>query len=139
MNRIVQGVTGNIGIYAVYDILSLSQWHRGLVCLMGDAAHAVGPHMGQGASLALEDAFVLAKCLRDISDPATAFATFEGLRRERVERVLKQSRQTGQQKAPTGWPSRKMRDLILLLFLRMGAQATEWMYRYQFDWEAKIG
>lgn len=138
VTRILQAVAGNIGAYAVYDILSLPRWQRGAVCLIGDAAHAVGPHVGQGASLALEDAFVLAKCLRDLPDPATAFARFAGLRRERVERVLKASRQTGQQKAPTRWLGRKIRDLILPLFLRKGAQATEWMYAYPFDWEERI-
>jgi 2-polyprenyl-6-methoxyphenol hydroxylase-like FAD-dependent oxidoreductase len=88
--------------------------------------------------LALEDAFVLAKCLRDRPDAPAAFATFERLRRARVERMLKASRQTGQQKAPTRWLGRKIRDLILPLFLRKGAQATEWMYNYPFDWEERI-
>ena len=97
----------------MYDIASLPRWHRGPVCLIGDAAHAVGPHVGQGASLALEDAFVLAQCLRYLPDPTSAFATFEGLRRERVERIFKQSRRTGEQKAPTGWVGRKIRDPIL--------------------------
>ena len=138
VNRIVQSVTGNIGAYAVYDIVSLPQWHCGSVCLMGDAAHAVGPHVGQGASLALEDAFVLAKCLRDLLNPPAAFAAFESLRRDRAERVLKQSRQTGQQKAPTGWLGRKMRDLVLPMFLRKGAQAAEWMYSYPFDWDEAV-
>jgi 2-polyprenyl-6-methoxyphenol hydroxylase-like FAD-dependent oxidoreductase len=81
---------------------------------------------------------VLAKCLRDLPDPATAFARFEGLRRERVERIVKQSRRTGEQKTPTGWLGRKVRDLILPVFLRKGAQATEWMYSYQLDWDERI-
>ena len=135
---ILQAITGNIGAYAVYDIMSLPRWHRGRVCLIGDSAHAVGPHVGQGASLALEDAFVLAKCLRDLSDPAVALATFEGQRRERVERVLKQSRRTGEQKTSTGWFGRKVRDLILPVFLRQGARATEWMYAYPFNWEERV-
>ena len=70
-----------------YDIPSLPTWHRGRVCLLGDAAHAVGPHVGQGSSLALEDAFVLAKCLRDIPDASRAFSTFERVRRSRVEPI----------------------------------------------------
>jgi 2-polyprenyl-6-methoxyphenol hydroxylase-like FAD-dependent oxidoreductase len=136
--HILQAVSSAIGAYAVYDIMSLPRWRHGPVCLIGDAAHAVGPHVGQGASLALEDAFVLAKCLRDLPDPATAFAAFEGLRRERVERIVKQSRRTGEQKAPTGWLGRKVRDLILPVFLRKGAQATAWMYAYPLDWEEPI-
>ena len=78
------------------------------------------------------------KCLRDLADPRVAFATFEKIRRERVERVLKQSRSTGQQKAPSGWLGRKVRDLILPTFLRTGAQATEWMYSYPIDWSGPI-
>jgi 2-polyprenyl-6-methoxyphenol hydroxylase-like FAD-dependent oxidoreductase len=138
VTRILQAVNGMIGAYAVYDIPSLPRWHHGSVCLIGDAAHAVGPHVGQGAALALEDAFVLAQCLRDLSDPASAFATFERLRRERVERVLKQSRRTGEQKASTGWVGRTIRDLILPIFLRRGAKATEWMYAYHPAWNERV-
>ncbi len=138
VKHILQAVTGPIGAYPVYDMPSLPAWQRGRVCLLGDASHAVGPHVGQGASLALEDAFVLAKCLRDLPDPPTAFAAFERLRRARVEKVHKASRQTGNQKAPTGWLGRKIRDLILPLFLRKGAQAMEWMYAYPFDWAEPV-
>jgi 2-polyprenyl-6-methoxyphenol hydroxylase-like FAD-dependent oxidoreductase len=138
VTRILSAVSHNIGAYAVYDIMSLPRWHVGRVCLIGDAAHAVGPHVGQGASLALEDARVLAKCLRDIPDTVAAFGMFERLRRDRVERVVKHSRRTGKRKAPTGWLGRKMRDLILPVFLRKGAKAAEWMYQYNLDWEERI-
>jgi flavin-dependent dehydrogenase len=62
-----------------------STWHRGPVVLIGDAVHAVSPSAGQGASLAMEDALVVAKCLRDIPDTGRAFAACERLRRERAE------------------------------------------------------
>ena len=136
--RILQSVSGEIGTYAVYDLASLPSWRRDAVCLVGDAAHAIGPHVGQGASLALEDAFVVAKCLRDISDPATAFATFEHVRRSRVEPIVRQSRRTGQQKVPTGWLGRKVRDLILPTFLRKGAQAANRLYAFPLEWDEPI-
>ncbi|TVZ90305.1 FAD-dependent oxidoreductase [Streptomyces sp. BK340] len=60
-------------------------WHAGRVLLIGDAAHAASPATGQGASMALEDAVVLAKALRDTPDPRTAFAVYEQHRRPRVE------------------------------------------------------
>ncbi|MGW1002676.1 FAD-dependent oxidoreductase [Streptomyces sp. NPDC002520] len=60
-------------------------WHTGRVLVVGDAAHAASPATGQGASMALEDAVVLAKALRDIPDPRTAFAVHEHHRRPRVE------------------------------------------------------
>jgi FAD binding domain len=49
----------------VYDILELPAWHKGRVVVIGDAAHAVSPNAGQGASMALEDAMYMAKVLRD--------------------------------------------------------------------------
>jgi 2-polyprenyl-6-methoxyphenol hydroxylase-like FAD-dependent oxidoreductase len=138
VRRILQALSGPIGAWPVYDILSLPSWHRGTVCLIGDAAHAVGPHVGQGASLALEDAFVLAKCLRDVPDATQAFSTFERIRRGRVEPILRQSRRTGQQKAPTGWLGRRIRDLVLPIFLKSGARAAHELYGYAVDWEKRI-
>ncbi|MFG2123133.1 FAD-dependent oxidoreductase [Streptomyces sp. NPDC048710] len=63
-------------------------WHVGRVLLIGDAAHAASPATGQGASMALEDAVVLAKALRDTPDPRTAFTVYEQHRRPRVERNI---------------------------------------------------
>ena len=135
VRRILEALDDRIGCYAIYDIPSLPRWHRDQVCLIGDAAHAIGPHVGQGASLALEDAFVLAKCLRDQPQTTTAFATFERLRRDRVERVVRQARRTGAQKAPAGWLGRKIRDLVLPIFLVRSAQAAQELYTYPLEWD----
>ncbi|MGW5431509.1 FAD-dependent oxidoreductase [Streptomyces sp. NPDC004059] len=62
-----------------------AMWHRGRVLLIGDAAHAASPATGQGASMALEDAVVLAKALRDLPDAQSAFTAYERHRRPRVE------------------------------------------------------
>jgi 2-polyprenyl-6-methoxyphenol hydroxylase-like FAD-dependent oxidoreductase len=136
--RILGAAAGGIGAWAVYDIPSLPAWHRGAVCLIGDAAHAIGPHVGQGAALALEDAFVLAKSLRDLADPPAAFTAFERLRRGRVEPIVKQSRSTGRQKVATGWVGRKIRDLVLPVFLRRSAKEAGQLYRYRLDWEERV-
>ena len=135
--EILSSVTTEIGAYAVYDIAPLPRWHNNRVCIVGDAAHAVGPHVGQGASLGLEDAFDLARCLRDHDRVADAFRVFQSLRRRRTERVLKQSRRTGNQKHPRSWVGRRVRDLMLPVFLRSGARATEWLYDYPVNWEAR--
>ncbi|MGV4980769.1 FAD-dependent oxidoreductase [Streptomyces sp. NRAIS4] len=60
-------------------------WQKGRVLLIGDAAHAASPATGQGASMALEDAVVLAKALRDLPDAQAAFTAYERHRRPRVE------------------------------------------------------
>ncbi|MFF0732629.1 FAD-dependent oxidoreductase [Streptomyces chartreusis] len=60
-------------------------WRSGRTLLIGDAAHAASPATGQGASMALEDAVVLAKSLRDTPDTDAALSLYETLRRPRVE------------------------------------------------------
>ena len=97
---IIRSTEGRIGRFPIYDIPSLPTWHRGPVCLIGDAAHATSPHAGQGASTALEDAIVLARCLRDLPDAEGAFAAFERLRKDRVERIVAGSGRTGKGKVP---------------------------------------
>src|SRR5579859_7450364 len=85
ISEMIRATESSIISYPIYDIFTQPIWHEGPVVLVGDAIHAVSPNAGQGASLAMEDAIVLAKCLRDIPDHALAFATYERLRRERVE------------------------------------------------------
>jgi 2-polyprenyl-6-methoxyphenol hydroxylase-like FAD-dependent oxidoreductase len=63
------------------------RWHRGRMVLVGDSAHAPSSSSGQGASLAAESAIELARCLRDLTNPAEAFAAYERLRRPRVELI----------------------------------------------------
>ena len=129
VTRILRAISEPFGSYPIYDMPPRPAWQRGSVCLVGDAAHAIGPHVGQGASLALEDAFILARCLRDMPDPPEAFRAFERMRRDRVEPVVHQSRRTGQQKAPAGWIGRTVRDLVLPMFLRQAAVAAQEPYR----------
>ncbi len=124
-----------LGPYALHDILSMPRWYRGRVCLVGDAAHATTPSAGQGASMALEDAIVLARALRDHRAPEQAFAAFERARRARVEEVVTRSRQTGNRKVP-GPLGAWVRDLALPLFLRMGAKAQARQYAHRIAWDA---
>ncbi|KUL35583.1 monooxygenase [Streptomyces sp. NRRL F-4489] len=62
-------------------------WHRGRMVLVGDAMHAPSSSSGQGASLAIESAVELARCLRDLPVHQEAFAAYEALRRPRVEAI----------------------------------------------------
>jgi FAD-dependent urate hydroxylase len=63
-------------------------WHNDAMVVIGDAAHAVSPSSGQGASLAAEDAVILAQCLRDAPSMRLALQAYERQRRARVERVV---------------------------------------------------
>jgi 2-polyprenyl-6-methoxyphenol hydroxylase-like FAD-dependent oxidoreductase len=123
-----------VGPFPLNDILSMPRWYSGRVCLIGDAAHATTPSAGQGASLALEDAMVLAQCLRDIDAPEQAFAAFERARRRRVETIVKESRRTGSAKAVSGPIGEWIRDRVLPVFLRLGTKAQERHYAYRLNW-----
>ncbi|MCC9311490.1 FAD-dependent monooxygenase [Kitasatospora sp. RB6PN24] len=76
------------------------RWHTGRAVLIGDAAHAASPATGQGASMALEDAVVLAKALRDAPTRAAALARYELHRRPRTERNMAVSAQLTANRAP---------------------------------------
>jgi 2-polyprenyl-6-methoxyphenol hydroxylase-like FAD-dependent oxidoreductase len=66
-------------------------WRRGRVVLIGDAAHATSPMMGQGGAMAIEDAVVLAECLGEGGDVDAAIDKFIARRRQRVAWVHEQS------------------------------------------------
>jgi FAD-dependent urate hydroxylase len=72
--------------------VELDSWHAGRVVLVGDAAHAAPPHMGEGGSMAIEDALVLAEVLRDAGTIEGALDAYEARRRPRVAWVHEQSR-----------------------------------------------
>jgi 2-polyprenyl-6-methoxyphenol hydroxylase-like FAD-dependent oxidoreductase len=77
---------------AVYDRPRVPRWSVGRVSILGDAAHPMTPSIGQGACQAIEDAVVLARCLRYATDAARGLQLYEGQRRPRTHAVARQSR-----------------------------------------------
>ncbi len=137
--EIVRSTKEELGVYPIYDMPSLPVWHDKSVVLVGDAVHATSPSAGQGASLALEDAMVLGKCIRDIPDVELAFSEFQKLRRDRVERIVQYSRSIGQRKHATNPVQVFFRDLMLPLFLKsVNKNSQRWMYDYTVDWNEKV-
>lgn len=63
-------------------------WHNGGIALLGDAAHPTLPFLAQGANLAIEDAYVLARCCDEEATITEAFVKYQGLRRDRVVRAI---------------------------------------------------
>lgn len=137
ITSIIQAVH-SIDIYPIYDIPNLPQWYQGRICLIGDAAHATAPHIGQGASLALEDTLVLAQCIRDFADLPTAFARFQSLRQARVETIIRQARKVGDSKTVPNRFQQFFRDLLLPLFVRLEARKMDWVYGYRVDWQTRL-
>lgn len=74
-------------------------WHTDRIVLVGDAVHAPSSSSGQGASLAVESAVELARCLRDRPTAAEAFAAYEALRRPRVEAITGDAQRKNKAKA----------------------------------------
>ncbi|MCG7596046.1 FAD-dependent oxidoreductase [Mycobacterium sp. PSTR-4-N] len=72
----------------LYDRAAPRHWSRGPVVIVGDAAHPMRPHLGQGGCQGIEDAAVLARCVAQESDLASAFSAFAAFRRRRVRALV---------------------------------------------------
>ncbi|MGW8776454.1 FAD-dependent monooxygenase [Streptomyces sp. NPDC055796] len=79
----------------LHDLPPLPSFVRGRVALMGDAAHAMTPNLGQGACQALEDAVTLAHCLDTTPDVAAALRSYDLLRRPRTQAITRRSARLG--------------------------------------------
>jgi salicylate hydroxylase len=83
--------------WALYDREPLPSWTRGRLTLLGDAAHPMLPHLGQGANQSIEDGMALATILvrADSKTAPAALLAYERLRRERVAQVQRGARENG--------------------------------------------
>ncbi|MEW9532495.1 FAD-dependent monooxygenase [Microbispora sp. NPDC049125] len=138
--RDIIAATGNIAPgWNTYDFPTVPKWFSENMVIVGDAAHATSPSSGQGASMAIEDAVVLAMCLRDLPGNADAFAAFERLRRERVERVVRHGKRNGDGKAP-GAVGAYFRDLALPMVMKQVEKrnALAWIHDYRIDWDDRV-
>jgi salicylate hydroxylase len=83
--------------WALYDREPLPSWTRGRLTLLGDAAHPMLPHLGQGANQSIEDGMALATILSraDSKTAPAALTAYERLRRERVAQVQRGARENG--------------------------------------------
>jgi 2-polyprenyl-6-methoxyphenol hydroxylase-like FAD-dependent oxidoreductase len=119
--------------YPIFDMPELPAWSGDRVVLLGDAAHAVGPHAGQGASMAIEDALVLAACMQSETTAQDAFKRYEHLRRPRVAEVVRLTARNGSQKSATGRWSLLLRDLLLPIFIPLAIRTGRKLLSYRVD------
>lgn len=107
--------------------MMLGRWSKGRVTLMGDAAHALVPHHGQGANQSIEDAIVLAYCLADAGSSLLSETQerYEKLRRGRTRKVVHASVTTGDMLHLPKGENRDKRDARL---------ASPEAIRHHLDW-----
>ncbi len=108
-NFVDQLTQENIRIWAPYEVPDLPRWHTDRVCILGDAAHAMSPAIGQGAAQAFEDVGLLARLL---SSPAAVkkgypklFEHFERTRRKRVDMIRSRTdrAESGRGRTESSW------------------------------------
>ncbi|MBV9458142.1 MAG: FAD-dependent monooxygenase [Bradyrhizobium sp.] len=119
-----------IVVTATLDVATLPTWSRGRTVLIGDAAHATSPNAGQGASIALEDAYRLVHALKAEVELGIAFQNFERERRPRAERMVALARRNGNQKKEYSRAGAWIRDHMIKLMLPLNARSQDWIYGY---------
>jgi salicylate hydroxylase len=103
-------------------------WHSDRIGLIGDAAHPVGA--GQGASMAIEDALVLAAALQTEPTIPAALKAYDAERRPRIVKLLGAAEDNRNTKK-AGPLKRRLQSLIMRLFVPLGYEkATAWLYSY---------
>ena len=116
--------------WGLYDRTPLASWTKGRIALLGDAAHAMLPHVGQGANQAIEDGVALAVFLegRDSSEVADALRRYERFRRERTGIVQAEARRNGL-RYDSRYPSLEQRDREVA----NAAVFRKWLYDYDVE------
>jgi salicylate hydroxylase len=96
IHQLLQEVELTFG-WALYDREPLPTWTKHRLSLLGDAAHPMLPHLGQGANQSIEDGMALATILAraDRTTAPPALLAYERLRRERVSQVQRGARENG--------------------------------------------
>jgi len=95
VNEIIEHA-GYIHTAQLTDLKRLKTWHKGNTCLLGDAAHATTPNMGQGACQGIEDAYYISNLLAQNNLSQETFKIFEQKRRAKVDYIVNNSWRFGQ-------------------------------------------
>jgi salicylate hydroxylase len=111
--------------WALYDRDPLERWSKGRVTLLGDAAHAMLPHIGQGACMAIEDGYVLADVVAAQPERLDdALAHYERLRQPRTRRAVLEARARGKEMHLTSKWAQIKRNIRMAFQHRLGGDKT---------------
>ena len=115
----------------IWDFAPISSWHKGRVVLLGDAAHATTPNMGQGGCQAIEDAYALAEALSLETSLGAAFKHYETSRMKKAHFVVNTSYRIGK---ITNWGGTKARLRNIAVSLAPKSAAKR-QFNYLFNLE----
>lgn len=118
----------------IFDLKPIDRFVFGNLVLIGDAAHATTPNMGQGACQAIEDAVVLADCLQQSSLSRKAFQSFEQKRKVRTQAIVEHSWSMGKVAQWENVMLRNLRDFVFrLLPQRFYIRELEQVYDFKMN------
>ncbi len=101
--REIVNCISTVNFYPVYRLRPGGIWYKGRCLLVGDAAHAMSPHAGQGVSMALEDVFLLSRLLDDSQRPLSkVFDIYDRIRRPRITEIFKLAAENARVRNKTG-------------------------------------
>ena len=104
---------GDIRLDELVDREPITDWGRGPLTLLGDAAHPMLPHAGQGAAQALEDAVALGHALSNAADVSAALRRYERVRARRTRDVVLLARRNARVGSVTSPLGRSLRDVAI--------------------------
>ena len=87
----------------------LPYWHKDRICLIGDAAHATSPALGQGANQAMQDGYLIGKYLSEENTPSDAFEKLFKIRHPSTDKVIKGSQWSARLRSGNMWYSKIFR------------------------------
>jgi salicylate hydroxylase len=108
-------------------------WSEGRITLLGDACHPTLPFLGQGAVMAIEDAYIVAACIgKYFADPKTAFARYEDIRRERTANVVVKAQENRAMAfEPRLAQENAVAEAIALDWMKVRvSERLDWLYNY---------
>ena len=111
----------------------LPYWHKDRICLIGDAAHATSPALGQGANQAMQDGYLIGKYLSEEKTPSDAFQKLFKVRHPSTDKVIKGSQWSARLRSGNMWYSKIFRKGLNLLDARCDSQPCQYYFYMLFS------